>query len=136
MDFLPRRKLNHVRPSWVDDSDPIFLTICCQNRKVNQLAEPRKWSCLLKSAEEMRDNNLWNPRLIVAMPDHVHLIADIPRSLTDAATALPVQIYLWSDLPELTYQSKTAGAIIVLVAVLFALNGIAIYLRKRFERRW
>jgi len=81
MDFLPRRKLNHVRPSWVDDSDPIFLTICCQNRKVNQLAEPRKWSCLLKSAEEMRDNNLWNPRLIVAMPDHVHLIADIPRTV-------------------------------------------------------
>jgi REP element-mobilizing transposase RayT len=29
----------------------------------------------------MRDNNLWNPRLIVAMPDHVHLIADIPRTV-------------------------------------------------------
>jgi phosphate transport system permease protein len=73
------------------------------------------------------------PLLMIGM---VAFIADIPKGLTDAATALPVQIYLWSDLPETTYQSKTAGAIILLIAVLFALNGVAIYLRKRFERRW
>ncbi len=73
------------------------------------------------------------PLLMIGM---VAFIADIPQGFTDAATALPVQIYLWSDLPELTYQSKTAGAIMVLIAVLFALNGAAIYLRKRFERRW
>ncbi len=73
------------------------------------------------------------PLLMIGM---VAFIADIPKGLTDAATALPVQIYLWSDLPEITYQSKTAGAIVVLIAVLFALNGVAIYLRKRFERRW
>ena len=49
---------------------------------------------------------------------------------------LPVQIFLWSDLPEIAFQSKTAAAILVLMVVLFGLNGIAIYLRKRFERRW
>jgi phosphate transport system permease protein len=73
------------------------------------------------------------PLLMIGM---VAFIVDIPRGLTDAATALPVQIYLWADLPELAYQSKTAGAILVLIAVLFLLNGAAIYLRKRFERRW
>jgi phosphate transport system permease protein len=73
------------------------------------------------------------PLLMIGM---VAFIADVPGSITDAATVLPVQIYLWSDLPELGFQSKTAAAILVLVAILFALNGIAIYLRRKFERRW
>ena len=73
------------------------------------------------------------PLLMMGM---VAFIADVPQGPTDAATVLPVQIYLWSDLPELTFQSKTAAAIMVLVAILFLLNGIAIYLRRRFERRW
>jgi phosphate transport system permease protein len=73
------------------------------------------------------------PLLMIGM---VAFIADVPKSFTDAATVLPVQIYLWSDLPELGFQSKTAAAILVLMAILFFLNGIAIYLRRKFERRW
>ncbi len=73
------------------------------------------------------------PLLMIGM---VAFIADTPQGFTDAATVLPVQIYLWSDLPELAFQSKTAGAIIVLITVLFSLNAVAIYLRRRFERRW
>lgn len=73
------------------------------------------------------------PLLMIGM---VAFIVDIPGGFTDAATVLPVQIFLWSDLPELGFQSKTAAAIIVLMAVLFCLNAAAIYLRKRFERRW
>ncbi len=73
------------------------------------------------------------PLLMIGM---VAFIVDVPGSVTEAATVLPVQIYLWSDLPELAFQSRTAAAIIVLMVVLFCLNGIAIYLRKRFERRW
>ena len=73
------------------------------------------------------------PLLMIGM---VAFIADIPGGITDAATVLPVQIYLWSDLPELAFQSKTAAAILVLVGTLLCLNGIAIYLRRKFERRW
>jgi phosphate transport system permease protein len=73
------------------------------------------------------------PLLMIGM---VAFIADVPKSFTDAASVLPVQIYLWSDLPELGFQSKTAAAIIVLMTILFFLNGIAIYLRRKFERRW
>jgi phosphate transport system permease protein len=73
------------------------------------------------------------PLLMIGM---VAFIADIPGGITDAATALPVQIYLWSDLPEIAFQAKTAAAIIVLLVVLFVMNASAIYMRKRFERRW
>jgi phosphate transport system permease protein len=73
------------------------------------------------------------PLLMIGM---VAFIVDIPAGFTDAATALPIQIYLWSDLPEIAFQSKTAGAIIVLLVFLFVMNAAAILLRKRFERRW
>jgi phosphate transport system permease protein len=73
------------------------------------------------------------PLLMIGM---VAFIVDVPGGFTDAATVLPVQIYLWSDLPEQAFQSRTAAAIILLLVVLFSLNAIAIYLRKRFERRW
>lgn len=73
------------------------------------------------------------PLLMIGM---VAFIVDVPQSITESATALPVQIYLWSDLPEPAFQAKTAAAIIVLLAVLFIMNGTAIWLRKKFEKRW
>ncbi len=73
------------------------------------------------------------PLLMIGM---VAFIVDIPGGITEAATALPVQIYLWSDLPEIAFQAKTAAAIIVLLVVLFVMNATAIYMRKRFEQRW
>ncbi len=73
------------------------------------------------------------PLLMIGM---IAFIVDIPHGFTDAATVLPVQIYLWSDLPEAAFKSKTAAAIIVLLMFLFVMNGMAIWLRKRFERRW
>jgi phosphate transport system permease protein len=73
------------------------------------------------------------PLLMIGM---VAFIVEAPKGVTDAATVLPVQIYLWSDLPEIAFQAKTAAAILVLLLFLFAMNGTAIYLRKRLERRW
>lgn len=73
------------------------------------------------------------PLLLIGM---IAFIVDVPGGLTEAATVLPVQIYLWSDLPEPAFQAKTAGAIIVLLVFLFVMNGTAIWLRKKFERRW
>lgn len=73
------------------------------------------------------------PLLMIGM---IAFIVDVPKGFTDAATVLPVQIFLWSDLPEQAFQSRTAATIILLLLVLFAFNALAIYLRKRFERRW
>ncbi len=73
------------------------------------------------------------PLLMIGM---VAFIVDVPSTFTSAATVLPVQIYLWSDLPEVGFQAKTAAAIIVLLVFLFIMNGLAILLRRQFERRW
>ena len=73
------------------------------------------------------------PLLLIGM---VAFIVEVPTGITDAATVLPVQIYLWSDLPEISFQAKTAAAIMVLLVFLFVMNGAAIVLRRRFERRW
>ena len=59
-----------------------------------------------------------------------------PDRMTDPATVLPVQIFLWSDQVNRGFVEKTSAAIIVLLAFLLAMNGFAIYLRNKFETRW
>jgi phosphate transport system permease protein len=73
------------------------------------------------------------PLLMIGM---VAFIVDIPRGLMDAATVLPVQIYLWADSPERAFVERTSAAIIVLLAFLIIMNAAAVILRKRYERRW
>jgi phosphate transport system permease protein len=73
------------------------------------------------------------PLLMIGMKA---FIVDIPQGPLDPATALPVQIYIWADSPERAFAERTAAAIIVLLGFLILMNGIAIYLRKRFEQRW
>ncbi len=63
-------------------------------------------------------------------------MASPPGGLLDPATVLPVQVFLWSDEVGRGFVEKTSTAIIVLLAFLLAMNGIAIYLRNKFERRW
>jgi phosphate transport system permease protein len=63
-------------------------------------------------------------------------IATPPSGITDPATVLPVQIFLWSDEVSKGFVEKTSAAIIVLLVFLLAMNGLAIYLRNKFERRW
>ncbi len=63
-------------------------------------------------------------------------IPSAPQGFTDAATALPVQIYLWSDEVNQGFVEKTSAAIIVLLIFLLGMNALAIYLRNRFETRW
>jgi phosphate transport system permease protein len=73
------------------------------------------------------------PLLMIGM---VAFIVDVPGGITDPATALPVQIYLWADSPERAFLEKTSAAIMVLLAFLILMNAAAVILRRRFERRW
>lgn len=73
------------------------------------------------------------PLLMIGM---VAFIADIPQGFADPTTVLPVQIYLWSDSPELGFAEKTAAAILALLCFLILFNLVAIILRKKFERKW
>ena len=63
-------------------------------------------------------------------------IAAPPGGIADPATVLPVQIFLWSDEVDRAFVEKTSAAIIVLLLFMLLMNGLAIYLRNRFERRW
>ncbi|QNM82804.1 phosphate ABC transporter permease PstA [Sphingomonas sabuli] len=63
-------------------------------------------------------------------------IATPPGGITDPATVLPVQIFLWSDEVDRAFVEKTSAAIIVLLLFMLLMNGLAIYLRNRFERKW
>ena len=102
MDFTPRIRLYHGRPSWVDPSDPIFITIFCKKRFVNQLANGKAWAALVDTANSLSAQSFWYPKLMVAMPDHVHMLCHIPASpgiaevirLFKAKTALDVGI-IW-----------------------------------------
>ncbi len=65
----------------------------------------------------------------------VTFIAFTPQGLTDQFTVLPLQIYDWISRPQEAYRLKAAGAIVVLLVILTTLNGVAIYLRNRFQTR-
>tara|TARA_R110002096_G_scaffold342390_1_gene535386 strand:- start:1138 stop:1578 length:441 start_codon:yes stop_codon:yes gene_type:complete len=73
------------------------------------------------------------PLLMIGM---VAFIVDVPHGALDPATVLPVQIYLWADSPERAFVERTSAAICVLLAFLVIMNVGAVFLRKRFERKW
>jgi len=73
------------------------------------------------------------PLLMIGMRAFV---AAPPHGISDPATVLPVQIFLWSDEVDRGFVEKTSAAIIVLLLFMLAMNGLAIYLRNRFEQRW
>lgn len=73
------------------------------------------------------------PLIMIGM---VAFIVDIPTGVTDSASVLPVQVFRWSDFPERAFEARTAAAICVLLTFLVIMNALAVFLRKRFERRW
>ncbi len=59
-----------------------------------------------------------------------------PEGFLDPASALPVQIYQWTQRSDPAFVERASGAIIVLLIFLLTMNAAAILLRRRFERRW
>ncbi len=73
------------------------------------------------------------PLLMIGM---VAFIVDTPGGIMEASTALPVQVYLWADSPERGFLEKTSAAIMVLLLFLIVMNGLAIWMRQKFEKKW
>lgn len=73
------------------------------------------------------------PLLMIGM---IAFIVDVPGSFVDAATSLPVQVFLWADSPEAGFRELTSAAIIVLLSFLVLMNLAAVILRSKLERRW
>ena len=73
------------------------------------------------------------PLLLIGM---VAFVAEAPTGPTDEATALPVLVYKWSTGAERAWEPNTAAAIMVLLLFMVLMNAAAVFLRRRFERRW
>ena len=73
------------------------------------------------------------PLLMIGM---VAFIVDIPNSIQEPATVLPVQIFMWADFAERMFINKTSSATIILLVFLILMNAIAVFLRNKLERRW
>ena len=73
------------------------------------------------------------PLLLIGM---VAFVRDFPGGLFDPASALPVQIYNWTQRGDPGFVERASGAIIVLLVFLIAMNTVAIVLRRKYERRW
>ena len=73
------------------------------------------------------------PLLMIGMRAFV---ATPASNFTDPSSVLPMQIFLWSDEIDRAFVRNTSAAIIVLLVFLLAMNGVAIYLRNKFETRW
>ena len=73
------------------------------------------------------------PLIMIGM---VAFIVDVPSSFTDPATALPVQIFIWSDSAERAFYERSSLAIMVLLLFLISMNLTAVLLRRKFEKKW
>lgn len=77
------------------------------------------------------------PLLLIGMVAFVREYpAGPPEGFFDPASALPVQVYNWTQRSDPAFVERASGAIIVLLVFLLIMNAIAILLRRRFERRW
>ena len=77
------------------------------------------------------------PLLLIGM---VAFVQDYPNAppegFFDPASALPVQVYNWTQRADPAFVERASGAIIVLLVFLVLMNTLAVVLRRRFERRW
>lgn len=63
-------------------------------------------------------------------------IFNTPDDVRDPFSALPVLIFNWTSRPQPAFAEAAAAASIVLLAMLLAMNAVAIFLRNRFATRW
>ena len=77
------------------------------------------------------------PLLLIGMVAFVREYPEAPpEGFFDPASALPVQVFNWTQRADPGFVERASGAIIVLLLFLLIMNLTAIFLRRRFERRW
>jgi len=77
------------------------------------------------------------PLLLIGMVAFVREYPSAPpEGFFDPASALPVQVYNWTQRSDPAFVERASGAIIVLLVFLIFMNALAVLLRRRFERRW
>jgi phosphate transport system permease protein len=59
----------------------------------------------------------------------------IPEGPNDQFTTLPIQIFNWTSRPQAAFIVNAAAGIIILLLITFLLNGVAIYIRNRWNKK-
>jgi phosphate transport system permease protein len=59
----------------------------------------------------------------------------VPASPDSKFTVLPLQIFTWISQPQHSFRGIAAAAIIVLLVVLLSMNGVAIWIRSKYQQR-
>jgi phosphate transport system permease protein len=59
----------------------------------------------------------------------------VPKSPTDEFTVLPIQIFNWISRPQKGFTVNAAAAIIILLIITFIMNGFAVYLRNKWQKK-
>ncbi|MDP3070683.1 MAG: hypothetical protein Q8N18_10360 [Opitutaceae bacterium] len=87
----PRRvSLPHVPPAFVPSGSLFFITVCTTPRGENQLAYPAVWAELRTATEHYHIAGRWHVPLLLAMPDHLHLLAGFA-----ATESMPRVVAAW-----------------------------------------
>jgi phosphate transport system permease protein len=73
------------------------------------------------------------PLLVIGLPI---VIFSMPNDLRDPVSALPLLIFDWTSRPQPAFAEAAAAASIILLALLLAMNAVAIFLRNRYTIRW
>jgi phosphate transport system permease protein len=73
------------------------------------------------------------PLLVIGLPI---VIFTLPGDVRDPVSALPLLIFDWTSRPQPAFAEAAAAASIVLLALLLAMNAVAIFLRNRYTIRW
>ena len=73
------------------------------------------------------------PLLMVGLNSFV---PDPPSGITDSSASLPTLIFQWAGASERGFIERTAAAILIMLTILITLNGLAVWMRNKFERRW
>ncbi|MGH9313525.1 MAG: phosphate ABC transporter permease PstA [Vicinamibacterales bacterium] len=72
------------------------------------------------------------PLIMIGAVAYVRFIPDSPRS---PFTVLPIQIFNWVSRPQAGFAANAAAGILVLLVLLVAMNGVAVLIRDRYQRR-
>ncbi len=59
-----------------------------------------------------------------------------PNGLLSGFTTMPIQIFDWTSRPQAGFQELAAATSILLLGLLVIMNGLAIFIRNRFQTRW
>ncbi len=90
MDLPQRKRLPHLAPDWVAGGALFFLTINCDRRGVNSLCLDHVAPVIFAAAEHYHATLRWHVRLLLLMPDHLHLLVSFPR-----AESMPAVVRAW-----------------------------------------